>query len=273
MRTPPPPWSPDGMTTTTISGNTINYTDTGAGAPPLLLVHGFGGNLHHFDPQVPALQGTHRVVAVDRSGHGQSGTPAGDLTIDLYAEELAALCQDLGLDQVVVVQHSFDKVSIELAARHPELVAGLVILDGPTIPSPEFEASGRALAAGLDTDDWKAAARTFADRWVFAPGTPEADRDAIMGMVAAVGQPVLASTWHGFLAHDARPALRSLTCPVLYVAGAFPCDLEALAREVPQVEIAEIRGRGHLLMFAAPAEITALIAGFAARLQGATVGG
>jgi pimeloyl-ACP methyl ester carboxylesterase len=261
------------MTTTTIHGNTVHYTDAGAGAPPLLLVHGFGGNLHHFDPQVPTLQATHRVVAVDRSGHGESPAPAGDLTIDLYAEQLAGLCEDLGLDRVVVVQHSFDKVSIELAARYPELVAGLVLIDTPTIPSPEFEATGQALAAGLDTDAWEAAARAFADRWVFAPGTPDADRDAIMGMVAAVGQRVLASTWHGFLAHDARPALRALTCPVLYVGGAFPCDLDALAREVPHVEIAELRGRGHLLMFSAPAEVTALIAGFAARLEQAAVAG
>jgi len=261
------------MTTTTINGNTVNYTDAGAGAPPVLLVHGFGGNLHHFDPQAPALQATHRVVAIDRSGHGQSGTPAGDLTIDLYAEELAGLCEDLGLDRVILVQHSFDKVSIELAARYPELVAGLVLIDTPTIPNPEFEASGEALAAGLDTDGWEAATRTFADRWVFAPGTPEADRQAVMGMVAAVGQRVLSSSWHGYLAHDARPALRALTCPVLYVAGAFPCDLDALAREVPQVEIAELRGRGHMLTFSAPAEVTDLIAGFAARLAQEAVAG
>jgi pimeloyl-ACP methyl ester carboxylesterase len=252
------------MATTTIDGRTINYTDTGAGAPPILLVHGFGGNLHHFDAQAPALAARHRVVAVDRSGHGGSDTPAGELTVDLYAGELAALCDDLGLDQVVVVQHSFDKPSIELAARHPELVRGLVIVDGPTVPSPEFKAAGLALADTLETDAWQDGIRAFAERWVFPAGVPESAREAVLETVWPVGQRVLASSWRGFVAHDARPALRSLTCPVLYVAGAFPCDLDALAADVPQLQVAELRGRGHMLMFTAPAELTDLIAGFAA---------
>lgn len=261
------------MATTTIDGRTIHYTDAGAGAPPLLLVHGYGGNLHHFDAQVPALQQAHRVVAVDRSGHGQSDTPAADLTVDLYAGELAALCLDLGLDRVVVVQHSFDKVAIELAARHPELVAGLVIIDGPTVPGAEFEAAAQAMADGLDGDGWQAALRTFADRWVFPAETPEPDRQAVMGMVAGAGQRVLASSWRGFVDHDARPALRSLTCPVLYVAGAFPCDLDALAADVADLRVAELRGRGHMLMFTAPGEVTDLIAGFAAGLALAEAAG
>lgn len=252
------------MATTTIDGRTINYTDTGAGAPPILLVHGFGGNLHHFDPQVPALAANHRVVAIDRSGHGGSGTPDGPLTVDLFADELAALCDDLGLDQVVLVQHSFDKVSIELAARRPELVRGLVIIDGPTIPGPEFAADSLVLADALESDAWHDGVRAFAARWVFPAGMPEAAREAVLDTVWPIGQHVLASCWRSFISHDARPALRSLTCPVLYVAGCFPCDLEALAADVPQLQVAELRGRGHLLMFTAPAEMTDLIAGFAA---------
>ena len=251
------------MATTTIDGRTIHYTDTGAGAPPLLLVHGFGGNLHHFDAQAPALAAAHRVVAIDRSGHGESDTPAGDLTVSLYADELAALCEDLGLYRAVVVQHSFDKVAIELAARRPDLVGGLVILDGPTVPSADFDADCQALAGALEGDGWQDAVRAFAERWVFLAGVPEEAREGVLGTVWPVGRKVLASSWRGFVDHDARPALRSLTCPVLYVAGAFPCDLDALAGDVPQLQTAEIRGRGHMLTFTAPDEVTALIARFA----------
>ena len=251
------------MATTTIDGRTIHYTDTGAGAPPLLLVHGFGGNLHHFDAVAPALHATHRVVAVDRSGHGDSDTPAGELTVDLYADELAARCEDLGLHRAVVVQHSFDKVAIELAARRPDLVGGLVIIDGPTIPTAEFEAASRALAGELEGAGWQDAVRTFAERWVFPAGVPEEARETVLASVWPVGQRVLASSWRNFVDHDARPALRSLTCPVLYVAGAFPCDLEALAAEVRHLRVAEIRDRGHMLTFTAPAEVADLVASFA----------
>lgn len=261
------------MATTTINDTTINYTDTGTGAPPLLLVHGFGGNLHHFDMEAPTLARDHRVVAIDRAGHGESGMPDGELTVDLFADELAGLCEELGLHRVVLVQHGFDKVAYELAARRPDLVGGLVILDGPTVPGPDFEAGALAMAEGLEGDGWLGAVRTFSDRWIFPPEVSEADRAGAMAMVSAAGQRVLASSWRGFVSHDARPALRSLTCPMLYVAGIFPCDLDVLRQEVPQVEVAEIRGRGHMLTFTAADEVVDLVAGFASRIAPASVDG
>jgi predicted ATPase len=55
-------------------------------------------------------------------------------------------------------------------------------------------------------------------------------------------------------------ALAGPSFDVLYVAGAFPCDLDALAAEVGHLEVAEVRGRGHMLTFTAPAEITDIVA-------------
>ncbi len=254
------------MPTTTIDGRSIAFEDTGTGSPAMLFVHGFGGNRHHFDAQIATLRNSHRIVAVDRSGHGESTADPAGYAIGRVADELHDVCRDLGLDRVLVVSHSFDKPSIELAARHPELVSGLVILDGPTVPSAEFVAASQTMATGLDGAEWRAAIRTFADRWVFPAGLPEGDRQAVIGMVASTGREVLAATWRAFIDHDATQATRSLACPVLYVAGTFPCDLEALRSMIADVEIAEIRGRGHMLTMTAPAEISALIANFAARL-------
>ena len=254
------------MSTTMLDGRTIAFEDTGTGSPAILVVHGFGGTRHHFDAEVAALRTAHRVVAIDRSGHGESDPDPDGYAIGRVAAELHELCIDLGLDRVLVVSHSFDKPSIELAARHPELVSGLVILDGPTVPSPEFTTASQAFADGFGGTEWRAAIRTFADQWVFPAGLPEADRQAVVAMVAGTGREVLAATWQAFIEHDATPAIRALACPVLYVAGTFPCDLDVLRTMIADLEIVEIRGRGHMLTMSAADEVSALIANFATRL-------
>ncbi len=253
------------MPTTTIHGHTIAFDDTGAGSPVILFVHGFGGNRHHFDSQIAALRVAHRVVALDRSGHGESDLDPAGYAIARVVDELHDLCADLGLDRVLVVSHSFDKPSIELTARYPQLVSGLVILDGPTVPSAEFVEASAAMAAGLEGAEWLAALRTFADRWVFPAGLPESDRQSVIGMIAGSGRDVLAATWRAFVEHDATAAVRTLTCPVLYVAGSFPCDLDNLRSMVVDLEVVEIRGRGHMLTFSAAHEVSALIEDFATR--------
>ena len=74
------------MATLRIDGVGIAYDDTGNGAPPMLLVHGWGANRTHFAPQVGHLARAHRVVAVDLRGHGRS--PRGPYSPDAWADDV-----------------------------------------------------------------------------------------------------------------------------------------------------------------------------------------
>src|SRR4051812_14828414 len=96
-----------------INGTTIVYDDAGHGAPPMLLVHGWGGDRSHLAPQLAHFSHSHRVVAIDRRGHGESGKPDQDepagqtaarqYTIESASDDLAELVRRLGLDRVVMV--------------------------------------------------------------------------------------------------------------------------------------------------------------------------
>src|SRR5207253_6917895 len=87
-----------------VNGIRLAYSDTGEGSPVVLLVHGFPLNRSMWDPQRGALRSAGaRVVAPDLRGFGASEAgPAGPLTVDQHADDIAALLDVLGVVEPVV---------------------------------------------------------------------------------------------------------------------------------------------------------------------------
>src|SRR5690349_11559301 len=96
------------------NGTKLAYEEAGSGGPPLLFVHGFGGSTAHFAPQLEYFKTLHRVVAIDRRGHGRSDKPEGSYTIPDIAEEVGWTVRELGLRKPVLVVHSMGAIGFEL---------------------------------------------------------------------------------------------------------------------------------------------------------------
>lgn len=114
-----------------INGLDYYYEIHGAGEP-LLLLHGGLGSIDMFGPVLPRLAANHKVIAVDLQGHGR--TPLGDRAIDLgdLGDDMAALLDHLGYDQVDVAGYSFGGgVAFRLAVQHPDKVRRLIVVSAP----------------------------------------------------------------------------------------------------------------------------------------------
>ncbi len=112
-----------------VAGNRISYQRMGEGSPPLVLVHGFGGDLNNWLFNQPVLAASRATYALDLPGHGRSGKDVGSGEITAFARTLTAFLDALRLEQVHLVGHSLGgAIVLDLAVRQPERVASLTLI-------------------------------------------------------------------------------------------------------------------------------------------------
>jgi pimeloyl-ACP methyl ester carboxylesterase len=115
-----------------VHGCSIAWAAWGAvGAPVVVLVHGAGAHMGWWDAVIAELVGSFRLIAFDLSGNGDSAA-RGDYDGEEWAEEVLAVARQAGGGRVLLVGHSLGgRISILAAARGPEIVRGLVLVDAP----------------------------------------------------------------------------------------------------------------------------------------------
>lgn len=122
-----------------------------AGRPPFLLVHGLSSNARLWGEVAATLgRAGHPSFAVDLRSHGESDAPESGYDTATAAADLAVVIKELGLDRPIVAGQSWGgNVVVRLAARHPELVGGIGLVDGGWIDLSatfsSWEACERAL--------------------------------------------------------------------------------------------------------------------------------
>jgi len=127
------------------NGVQLAVEDSGGGGPAVLFSHGLLYSLRMWDPQISALRQRFRCIAYDHRGQGQSDAPLTGLDMDTLTEDVVALIHALGIGPVHFVGMSMGGfVGMRLAARRPELVRSLVLIDTLLDPSPgrTFPATG-----------------------------------------------------------------------------------------------------------------------------------
>ena len=120
-------WEP---LTWTWQDHTIRYTVQGQGKP-VLLIHGFGASIGHWQKNIPVLaEKGYRVFAIDLLGFGGSDKPALDYTLELWQEQLAAFWQAHINEPTIFVGNSIGGLlSLMMLADHPDLCAGGILLN------------------------------------------------------------------------------------------------------------------------------------------------
>jgi len=133
----------------TVDGCPIHYLQWGEpGAPALVLVHGGAAHAHWWSFLAPQLARGHQVIALDLSGHGDSGRRDA-YPREMWAKEVMAVAAHAGVKRPpVLVGHSMGGfVCIAAASLYGERLAGAVILDSPVRrPDPEAEEGARGRA-------------------------------------------------------------------------------------------------------------------------------
>jgi pimeloyl-ACP methyl ester carboxylesterase len=243
----------------------LYYERGGTGAPELIFVPGWCCDHTAFQPQFDHFAQTHTATAYDLRGVGQSDQPASGYSIPEFADDLARLCAEVGIERPVVVGHSLGgMIAVEVGARYPSLASALVLVDpGPIDPVPETVEFFRGFAEQLEGPDGEEIRRAY----VHDMGARD-ERLArwIVDHMCAAPQPVAAAVIRGVTEWNGRDRLARCRMPVLLLRRDVGpgTDVFRLRELKPDLEVGITVGAGHFQQLEVPEQVNAMIERFLA---------
>ncbi|NLE76850.1 MAG: alpha/beta hydrolase [Chloroflexi bacterium] len=250
---------PDGLTN-------LYYVRHRGGAPnaPVVLIHGAGGSRLLWPAALRRLPGA-EVYALDLPGHGRSPGP-GCQSVAAYAHVVSEFVAAAGLKAAVLLGHSLGgAIALEVALRHPERAAGLVLLcSGARLRVAP------ALLAGL-RDDYGAALDLLHD-CLFCHETPPTLRQAGKAQLLAADPQVVCGDFAACHAFDAMAELSRVVAPTLVLGGTAdrmtpPKYAEHLAAGIPQARLRLLPQGSHMVALEQPEAVAEAVSGFLAELH------
>jgi len=229
-----------------------------AGGMPVLFVHSLGGNGGQWALQLDHLRRHRRAAALDLRGHGDSDPAEGsDYSIEGLAADIAAAADELGLRHFVLAGHSLGaSVAIEYASRHPERVAGLLLVD-PNGDQTRIPAAQLApFLKAVEAEPLREMESYF--RQILAGGDPSVAawvlEDLRLTDETALASALKAGTHYSPLAPLARyPGPR---LAVISDMNRLPFSLHNL---IPDLPTRVLSGTGHWLMMDSPEPFNRLL--------------
>jgi len=236
----------------------------------IVKVHGAGGNAHRWQRQIDLLAKSHSPIALDLPGHGRSAGVEGLLTIDDYADFLAAFLDALNMKSAVIMGWSMGgAIAMNFALRHPARVEALVLVaTAAKFNLPEDRIEGlRAITMGR-------APQAFTTDG-YSPKTIKENFDVVREgwMEQIKTDPRVRYTDVVACSNvDLREAISKIDQPTLILAGADDqittvADAELIKSRIRGAELKVVADAGHIIPCERPAEFSAAIESFLAGLK------
>lgn len=243
----------------------LYYERAGHGDPPLIFVHGWCCDHTFYKPQFDHFQSSHAVTTFDLRGCGSSDRPEDGYDLPSLADDLAWLCEELGISRPVVIGHSLGgMIAIELAARHSSLPSAVIADDsGPINPSPETRSIYAGFAMELEGPNGEAVRRAWVEDGV-GPTADTEQRRRIVETMCSVPLSVAAAGMRGIVAWNGVGALALCTVPLFLLSSEPDASNDpALLRPFkPDLHAGMTVGAGHFHQLEVPEQVTPMIERF-----------
>jgi hypothetical protein len=240
--------------------------DSGDG-PAVVMLHGQPGTHDHLAAVASQLAGRVRIITVDRPGYGRSGGLNPE-SMAAQAERFAGLIRDRTAAPAIVVGHSFGGgIAILMAARQPDLVAGLILVSSI---GGKGSIAGADRVLGLPLLGGPLSAASLAAYGMVAPLLARMRLgSSLLGNVPTTPTTSLLDDRRTFLAEQRTllaerrviaEAIESIGCPTTVIQGTLDAlvPLEAgrdLVDRIAGARFVELEGVGHLVPRDAPSII------------------
>ncbi len=237
------------------------------GARRVVLIHALAMAAEFWEDTAAALGDGWEVLALDCRGHGASDKPAGPYSAELFADDVAAVMDHAGWQDAVVAGASMGGcVAMGVAARHPQRVRGLGLIDttawyGEGAVDAWEERGQKAVSGGMEALVGFQKTRWFSD--AFREANPATVERAVKIFLANDPAPYL-ETCRMLGRCDLRDALGGFTCKTAIMVGeedyATPVAMaEALAGAIPQAQMRVVPQVRHFTPLEVPGTVAEVI--------------
>lgn len=243
-----------------VNGTRLAWRTAGDAQRPLVFLHGSWQDSHSWDLVLPRLAQTHRVIAPDRRGHGQSSPNPGGVHDDVA--DLARLIEHLDLAPAVIVANSSGaSIALRLAIDRPDLCDAVIGHEPPLLGLLEDASESQAALAGvrLELDAVRTllaesrfddAAEWFVERVALGPGAwrllPPAARQRFIAHAPTFADELLDPE----IERLSPAALADCRVPIVLTAGAkspafFRAVIDRLTGAHPGIPLHVFQAAGH----------------------------
>jgi len=239
-------------------GVPIHYDVQGSGKIALVFVHGWCCNRGHWAGQVDHFAPHYTLVTIDLAGHGASGRDRTRWTLSSFGRDVAAVVEQLGLEQVVLIGHSMGgMVIVEAARRLPSAVIGLVGVDTwRNVEQIRTPGQITEMVGPLRANFREAAGAFVRDRFVAASDPALVER--VVAAMSAAPPDIAIAAAEAICEYDRHlPAgLQGVNVPKVTINGR-PTNLEAAKRL--GITVMQVSGVGHFVMMEDPPAFNRLL--------------
>jgi pimeloyl-ACP methyl ester carboxylesterase len=240
----------------------IAYEETGAGFP-VVLIHGFPLDHSIWNPVVKIMKSVARIVLPDLRGLSRSIPGDRPLTMGSMAVDIAMLMDQLLLEKAIIVGHSMGGyVSLAFSSNYPSRLAGLgLVATQAGSDTPERKENRYITAEKVERDGMAWFAEIYSNQLTAGPAHISVLKDIILnaspkgvsGCLRAMAERV-----------DYRDILPAIHVPAVVITGLedvliSPEQSRIMAASLPDAELVEIPGAGHMPMLESPSLVASAL--------------
>jgi 3-oxoadipate enol-lactonase len=235
------------------NGIEINCEIEGSG-PWLTMSHSLACDLHMWDPQMPVLTGKFKVLRFDTRGHGQSGAPAGEYTLEQMADDVKGLLDSLGIKQTHWAGLSMGgMIGQAFALKYPGVFQSMVLADTTSRRPAGAEKMWGDRVQVAREQGMEALVQSTLERWFTEPY-----RNSRKDVMQRIGDGIRATPVNGFAGCcqaiskvDYLDRLKEIKCPALVMVGEHdhgtpPEAARVIQQNLPGSELKIIPSAAHL---------------------------